>query len=83
MLRLFSPRLVRTEEKYVILPILMLLFLTPLQAERNGRIHRPRRTLHTPESNRKGEERLHVGDTDVTLIEVDEEEEQSELEEVA
>jgi hypothetical protein len=39
--------------------------------------------LFTPESNRKDKERLHVGDTDVTLIEEDEEEEQSELEEVA
>jgi hypothetical protein len=47
MLRLFSPRLVRTEEKHVILPILMLLLLTALQAERNGRIRRQHRTLHT------------------------------------
>jgi hypothetical protein len=36
--------------------------------------------LFTPEWNRKGEERLHIGDTDVTLIKVDEEDEQPEHE---
>lgn len=80
MLRLFSPRLVCIEEKYVILFILMPAFTKHI-ARLNAMEEATNSIgIRTPDSSRKDEERLNAGDTDVTLIEEEEEQEADEEE---